>query len=1026
MSIDNRDRGLCARLTSAYRGLLAAFAAVGLAALSCANDATVSASLSQDGTTFTAAFAGNANETNSLWVVYDATDKGSGTNGWAHVERLGTVLPGTATMTYPAPAGWGDTVKALRFVLSEVPYDYDYSTTYTAAGQVPAGSANVAQCLKIDNDDNFTMLGSHQIYVKFSLNKISTAHNQTIFLARASSGTTSPYYNLFWMYNNGGKKQFRFDYNSANRHSENEYNDPDAVVEVVASPSSGMAISVDGNLKETIARPSTAFTGATTGPLLLFAGKTEDVSNPSCAKIYACQVRSSSGDLLLDLVPMVKGGKAGMFDRVNGKVYTASLETSKFRELDAGDRVESANPFFASDLVALAAEGPTVFTPASAMTDANDYDNPDGGILNGTATLTLSGANDWGGKFTISNGTLCAAFGQGLSSTDALLLEPGNKLRSGTYGGYAGFGGRATAPFGSGTAPGAVNVAPGGYWALCAADGGDLAVDVGGAGAPVTLTSNYCRFLLNGAAGAGTLAVKNPVETDGTAFLTLVVRTGFGTAAFEKDVSGANATTPANGLTIDCYDLDNASAGCDGKTVFLGKDNRFKTLQIKSGTHGFGEGSAATLDGNLNLYGGKFFATNASVEFSGAAGYVSGVTVTTGIVEVAGGSLVAGSCQVGTEYTPAGYPAEADMASLKIAGRFALDDTISEKSVGSMTVNGTARTIAVSFDEGAEVSMVNLNFYRRNIEQNAGSTVALRGNYGLNDMGAQGVARYRLYGGTLTACRAKQATDKSVVEAPTAWFVFGGGTLVTPRNVQTPFFQDFSGESAVQVQANKTSAFQVDYSTSITNGLVHESGSWNYASADWMTAPAFTKTGAATLTLSGTSTYRCATDVAEGTLALASGDAPGVLPATGVVRLTGGTLDLGGNAQTVKGLAGTAGAVVNGSIDATDGIYPGGDGAVGSFSCGAALSGTLCIDVDAETGACDSISVPSGATLDLSGIDLVLPGTIPEGVERFRVVTGATTGEFNSVANLPSGWEMNYTGSYAQARKIMAFVLTIR
>ena len=144
------------------------------------------------------------------------------------------------------------------------------------------------------------------------------------------------------------------------------------------------------------------------------------------------------------------------------------------------------------------------------------------------------------------------------------------------------------------------------------------------------------------------------------------------------------------------------------------------------------------------------------------------------------------------------------------------------------------------------------------------------------------------------------------------------------------------------------------------------------------------------------------------------------------MRLTGGTLDLGGNAQTVKGLVGTAGAAVNGSLTVTDGIYPGGAGAVGSFSCGAALSGTLYIDLDSSTGACDSIAVPSGSTLDLSSIDLVLPETIPEGVERLTVVSGATTGTFRSVENLPSGWEIAAASSGAKAHKVLAFVMTVR
>ena len=79
-------------------------ALAGVAAAACANTGTVTAELS--GGMFNVAFANHAHETNSLWVVYDGFDYGPDTNGWGHVERLGTVTPETDAWTYPAPAGW--------------------------------------------------------------------------------------------------------------------------------------------------------------------------------------------------------------------------------------------------------------------------------------------------------------------------------------------------------------------------------------------------------------------------------------------------------------------------------------------------------------------------------------------------------------------------------------------------------------------------------------------------------------------------------------------------------------------------------------------------------------------------------------------------------------------------------------------------------------------------------------------------------------------------------------------------------
>ena len=91
-----------------------------------ANVGTVAAELSADGSAFNVTFANHAHETNSLWAVYGPADSGDCTNGWAHVERLGTVTPETNTWTYAAPEGWGDSVRAIRFVLSSDPFDYAY------------------------------------------------------------------------------------------------------------------------------------------------------------------------------------------------------------------------------------------------------------------------------------------------------------------------------------------------------------------------------------------------------------------------------------------------------------------------------------------------------------------------------------------------------------------------------------------------------------------------------------------------------------------------------------------------------------------------------------------------------------------------------------------------------------------------------------------------------------------------------------------------------------------------------------
>ncbi|MBO7685998.1 MAG: hypothetical protein J6V72_06435, partial [Kiritimatiellae bacterium] len=282
------------------------------------------------------------------------------------------------------------------------------------------------------------------------------------------------------------------------------------------------------------------------------------------------------------------------------------------------------------------------------------------------------------------------------------------------------------------------------------------------------------------------------------------------------------------------------------------------------------------------------------------------------------------------------------------------------------------------------------------------------GGQGVCQMGQTGgTSRYWLYeGAELIAPRFQGDTQDA-----SAQLVFVGGKLKTSSGAYSPFFQNFGTNSMLAVASADGAEFCVTKNTSVEKGLVEVPSStlsghsaWNYSAADWLTAPAFKKTGDKTLTMSGTNTYKCATDVAAGTLTLAGGEKPGVLPTSGVVRVTGGTLDLGGNEQTVRALVGTAGAIANGTLIAKEGIYPGGAGAVGSFTCGAALDGELHIDVDASTRTADRI-VADG-TLDISGIDLVLPESIPETLQKFRLVEGATTGTFRSVSRLPNGWEI--------------------
>ena len=989
------------------RVLVAALA--GVAAAAYANTGTVTAELSGD--TFNVAFANHAHETNSLWVVFDGFDYGPGTNGWGHVERLGTVYPETDTWTYAAPPGWGTRVKAVRFVLSEVPYDYDYSLDFLRTRK------KERICLS-----DFELHCSYRVCAQFSYS--GTGSTQAIFTSRdgGSDNNATPRFHLF-LVNNCSK--WRLDYNDQN----GDQKGPAAADTFYAVEAGWNDLYVNGALFQSKKATATYTDARTANGLQFLSGgfSATNLNNVGVyVKFYGAQIYDAptGGNLLVNLVPMVKDGRPGVYDTVRDAYYYSDTGTDF--DLSSGpSRVEHADPFFADALCKEEGTGPVVFTPASAVTVAQSITNAAGGILNGTATLTLTGENDWGGTFSVSNGTLVAGFGQGLGTNDCLHLRSDINVATGAYGGYGGWNGQATASLGSGA--GQVFVEPGNYYAWCAADGGELEVNIGGAGAPWTATSNYRRFLLNGAPGAGTLHFVNPLAL-GDAF---ILRVGYGTVFFDQCVT--NAADGTAGHTMNIYSgTDNTGSIPDNKCVFRGADNRWLNLRQYGGNYVFDEGTTNTIDGTFTLYSGSamtFLATNAVVKLTGSDNNGGWLYVNGGQATFAGGSLEAGGFAVGEDGKDQAS-VEARRPGLTFSGKVRLN-AIGTRSYGSGTINSTSHSYALTLEEGADVEMYNLTVLRRQVIHKGG-TLTLKGNYGILRMGEKGTARYHLYPGAelVTTCVGQHSGTTGVyTNTGTAEFVFRGGTLGTYR-ASDCFFKSFNTSSSIYVASLYGGEFRADHTTSITNGMKTAPSSlgtgstaWNYTAANWLTAPAFKKTGSQTLSLSGTNTYRCATDVAEGTLALAGGETPGVLPTNGVLRVTGGTLDLGGNEQTVRALVGTAGSVTNGTLVATDGIYPGGAGAVGSFTCGAALEGALTIDVDA-TGACDKI-VAQG-TLDISNLDLVLPASLPAGVIKLQVVAGDTTGAFRSTEHLPQGWAIMPSSSGLWVRKIVGTTILFR
>ena len=179
------------------------------------------------------------------------------------------------------------------------------------------------------------------------------------------------------------------------------------------------------------------------------------------------------------------------------------------------------------------------------------------------------------------------------------------------------------------------------------------------------------------------------------------------------------------------------------------------------------------------------------------------------------------------------------------------------------------------------------------------------------------------------------------------------------------------------------------------------------------TASAFVGTGAHTLTFQGTavdgSDRATWIDRIE-VMFLDHGGVSNILPAgTNVTVAAGAVLNLGGNAQTLAGLAG-GGLVTNGTLAVNGIIAPGSANASGTLTVpsGAALSGTLLIDA-MSNGTCDTLAA-SGA-LDVSGLVLQIQDTALLNTQaRYlvaRCAPGGLTGRFAST-NLAGLWRIAY------------------
>lgn len=393
------------------RTLRHAFATLAPAmAVSAVSAATVTVSEST-ASTATLAFADHAGARLGLYMAYDSEDRGVITNGWANVDYLGTVEPGTDTFSVSLPTGWGTGDKmAARFFLLSFPVDrtLDYIES--------TGQQYLVPC------PDHTPTGAAEIELKIELLFADTT-TRTIFCARESS-TSRQFTLLTGNFNN--LTRWRFDYNGSTGTSKTPTAAPVAGVPFAVKASSA-GLYVDGTRVQEA--PASAYATEAGGRLLLFAlatgNGTPSNSNVQNNKFRLYAFKLADGDFRLDMIPAVKGGVAGLYDIVSSRfVSNAKSGGTDFTKGEyEGATGESVSA--ASAVLEAAAATELLFTDDADVVDATDYRTDLPGRKIGAGDLTFTGDSVFTNGFQVGNGKWILAEGSSFSSTNTVYVGSG-------------------------------------------------------------------------------------------------------------------------------------------------------------------------------------------------------------------------------------------------------------------------------------------------------------------------------------------------------------------------------------------------------------------------------------------------------------------------------------------------------------------------------------------------------------------------------------------------------------------------
>lgn len=362
--------------------------------------------------------AGEAGDGHVLYYVWtnDGTDKGSDILAWPNVLRVGRVADDATSESFTLPSDASLTGQyACRVFFATSPLAFDYYVEGVRAVESTACYVNTRF---------YPVGGKTSLFIDLML---TTAKTQYYILGSNNSAYTLCAYvngNGYWAFasNNGGGSWSNPTTLSATKERTVITIDTTVVEDEKAKSVFTVTTPSASAVRESFENHSKT----ATLPLILYGRcMPGEVNDKKCAAtIYRCSI-TNDGVCVRDFYPCVSNSVAGLYDGVNNVFYpssgtealTAVGEKVYGKGVHEEDSVEISSPVWKQSVSDYVTDEPYVENLSLKYTT--------GGTKAGNAPLTLTGVNDWGGTFTVNEGTLVADFGQGLAETDNVVLRDG-------------------------------------------------------------------------------------------------------------------------------------------------------------------------------------------------------------------------------------------------------------------------------------------------------------------------------------------------------------------------------------------------------------------------------------------------------------------------------------------------------------------------------------------------------------------------------------------------------------------------